>query len=650
MNDDAGINYSEELLRALFSTLSDVAFVIDEHGRYVDILAQPQKDGLLSADLITLKGKLLHDVFPRENADLFLSIVQKTIETQQNQHLEYLLPVQVGERWFEGRTAPLHIPGQNKMVIWVSRDVTERKMAFEKIRNSATSLAEAQRLAHIGNWDWDITGDAIWWSDEVYRILGFTPGEFTATYQDFLKSVHPDDREYVREALEKAVAGEISYSIDHRIVRVDGTVRIVHEEGAVIRDAAQKPVKMIGTVQDITERKQEETALLTNAHFLSESQRLGHIGSFLLDRQGVLSWSDEMYHLFGVSQDTFKPSTESLLGLIHPDDRASVQAWIASCAAGEKPDALDFRINRPDGTVRFIRGNGDAAYDDRGALAFLAGTAQDVTRDKQAEATLRQNAEELEARVQERTAELEEKTMRAEVASQAKTDFLSNMSHELRTPLNSIIGFSEILKSGDAGTLTADQNEFLGNIWTSGKHLSRTIDDMLAFADLGSNKPKLLASEFDIKEMLEEVISRHAARAAKQKIKIGTEIADEIGHVVADKHKIVQVVDHLLENAVKFTPAGGVVLVSARRTGDTAGDRKLEIAVADSGIGIAKEDMAQLFQPFKQLAAPLTKTFGGIGLGLAICKKYVEFHGGRIWCESEPGKGSTFVFTLPVTP
>ncbi len=649
MNDDAGRNYSEELLRALISTLSDIAFVIDEHGRYVEIIAQPQKDGLLAADLSALKGKLLHDVFPREKADLFLSIVQKTIETQQNQNIEYLLPVQEGERWFEGRTALLHLPGPDKMMIWGSRDITERRMAYEQIRSSAARLAEAQRLAHVGNWEWDIPGETVWWSDEVYRIIGFTPGEVTATFQEFLKNVHPDDRKYVQDKIEKALAEENSYNIEHRIVRVDGTVSIVHEEGEVIRDAARKPVKMIGTMQDITERKQAETALRTNARLLSDSQRLGHVGSFLVDKQGVISWSDEMYRIYGVSPDTFKPSLASFIGLIHPDDRAAMQAWNASCAAGEKPGSMDFRINRPDGTVRFIRGNGDAVYDDQGALAFQAGTVHDVTREKQAEEALRENARELEVKVQERTAQLEEKTIRAEVASRAKTDFLANMSHELRTPLNSIIGFSEVLKSGDAGTLTADQHEYLENIWTSGKHLSKIIDDMLAFADVGPDEPKQLVSEFAIKQMLEEVIGRHAAGAARKGIKLGTDIADGIGHVVAGKQKIVQVVDHLLENALKFTPEEGVVMVSARRTGDKAGDRKLEIAVTDSGIGIAHEDLAKLFHPFEQLAAPLTKTFGGIGLGLAICKKYVELHGGRIWCESEPGKGSTFVFTLPVT-
>lgn len=251
MSDDAGLKYSEELLRALVSTLSDTAFVIDEHGRYVEILAQPRKDSLLAADTVTLKGKLLHDVVPMENADLVLSVVQKTIELQENQHVEYLLPVQAGERWFEGRTAPLRIPGQDKTVIWVSRDITDRKQA--------------------------------------------------------------------------------------------------------------------------------ETALRTNARLLSESQRLGHVGSVLFDKQGGLSWSDEMYNVYGVSPDMFKPSLESFMGLIHPDDRAAMQAWNASCAAGEIHGSLDFRINRPDGTVRFIRGNGDVVYDDQGALAFLAGMAQDVT-------------------------------------------------------------------------------------------------------------------------------------------------------------------------------------------------------------------------------------------------------------------------------
>lgn len=153
-------------------------------------------------------------------------------------------------------------------------------------------------------------------------------------------------------------------------------------------------------VVDITARKRGEGALREKARLLSESQRLGHIGSFLYEMTGTIQWSDELYRLYGVSPDTFTPTVESFLSLIHPDDRASMQVWIVACAAGEKPDALDFRINMPDGTVRFVRGWGDAVYDDK-RLTYLAGTVLDITVQKLADEELQRYSVELERKNKE---------------------------------------------------------------------------------------------------------------------------------------------------------------------------------------------------------------------------------------------------------
>ena len=154
-------------------------------------------------------------------------------------------------------------------------------------------------------------------------------------------------------------------------------------------------------VVDITERKRGEDALREKERLLAESQRLGHIGSFLYDMTGLIKWSDELYRIYGVSPDTFTPTLESFLRLIHPDDRTAMQAWTAACMAGEKPDALDFRVNRPDGTVRFIKGWGDAVHDDENRLSYIAGMAQDITERKHAEEELQRYATELEKKNQE---------------------------------------------------------------------------------------------------------------------------------------------------------------------------------------------------------------------------------------------------------
>ena len=183
---------------------------------------------------------------------------------------------------------------------------------------------------------------------------------------------------------------------DSQIQDVRGIVHDVIFHKASLTDSQDSITVLIGVILDVTERKQMEDKLRKREYFLSESQRLGHIGSWLYDLTGPMEWSEEFYRLFGVSPDKVIPSVASLLNLIHPDDRAAMQTWIGACSAGQKPDALDFRIIKPDGTMRFIRGDGEAVHNDKSGSIYLAGSAQDITESKRAEDELRRYSSELE--------------------------------------------------------------------------------------------------------------------------------------------------------------------------------------------------------------------------------------------------------------
>lgn len=549
MKDDRAVK-SEEYLRAFASATADLAFILDENGRYVEVLAAPRKEKLLYADINALKGQLLHDVLPKKNADLFLSVIRRTIETQENQIIEYLFDVQAGERWFEGRTAPLPFPDMDKMVVWVSRDITDRKLSEEALRQSEEKhrllLANINEIVYVVRFENEdiMTAQVEFVNDKVMEIAGFQPSEFLEQSDLWFQLIHPDDVPSVIESTRM---------------------------------------------------------MISDKHAATRTYRLRKKGT------GEYLWLE----------DNIVPR-----------------------------------------------------LDKKGDIIGIFGVARDITERKRLEEALGTFSKELAARVRERTTELKEKTIQAEAATRAKSEFLSNMSHELRTPLNAIIGFSELLKSGVAGDLTDDQKEYLKDIWESGKHLNRIINEILAMTEIEPSNVVLDLSEFPLKETLENILSRFREKAERQGIKVSTDIPDDIGPIIADKQKIEQVLQNLLGNAFKFTSEGGSVRVSARKVrssefgvGSSEQERifselitqhselnrdLLEISVEDTGIGITEEDMGRLFHPFQQLAATLTKRYEGVGLGLSICKKYVELHGGRIWAESEAGKGSRFIFVVPL--
>jgi signal transduction histidine kinase len=239
--------------------------------------------------------------------------------------------------------------------------------------------------------------------------------------------------------------------------------------------------------------------------------------------------------------------------------------------------------------------------------------------------------------------EIDAKSQQLEAASRHKSEFLANMSHELRTPLNAILGFSEVLAERMFGEVNAKQAEYLQDILASGRHLLSLINDILDLSKVEAGRLELELASFSLPLALENALTLIRERATRHGITLTQTVDERVGDLVADERKVKQILLNLLSNAVKFTPEGGRVSLTAM-----AAEGMVTISVSDTGVGIAPEDQAAIFEEFRQVGRDDARKQEGTGLGLTLAKKFVELHGGRIWVESTVGQGSTFTFSLPV--
>ena len=295
-------------------------------------------------------------------------------------------------------------------------------------------------------------------------------------------------------------------------------------------------------------------------------------------------------------------------------------------------------------------------------LEFLSTVAKQVVsslENAQLVKTIRKWGEDLEKKVQERTQELEQKSQElastnlsleeavraAEVANQAKSDFLASMSHELRTPLNAIIGFSQVLADETFSKLDESEREYAKYIYESGNHLLSLINDILDLSKIEAGKMELELAPVRIKDLLEASLVMIKEKAFNHGVKLVTDIANDLEEleVMADERKLKQITFNLLSNAIKFTPDGGQITIEGKKEG-----KQLVVSVSDTGVGIAPEEQEKVFEEFYQTKDGSKTKTPGTGLGLPLTKRFVEMHGGNIWVESELGKGSTFTYTIPI--
>jgi len=453
------------------------------------------------------------------------------------------------------------------------------------------------------------------------RTLGFTLDELKA--QPFIEFVHPDDRDATIAEAARLMKGAETVSFQNRYRCKDGTYRWFVWSAAV----SVEEQLYYAVARDVTERKRAEDQLKESEERTRLIVDCAHDAYIGIDANSVIiEWNRQAEVIFGWSrQDAIgRRLTETIIPPQHRD--AHVRGMRQFHATGEGP-VLNKRVEltalHRDGhefpvelTITPLRIGDTHLFS-----AFL----HDISERKQTEATIVQAKEE------------------AERASRAKSEFLSRMSHELRTPLNAIIGFSDLLLERAVGDLTAKQAEFLGDIRDSGLHLLTLINEILDLSKIEAGRLDLYLAEADLMEVVQAAMTALQPLIEQKRLAISTVLDPRVAVVRADKVRLKQILHNLLSNAVKFTPAGGHVRVEGNQV-----NGEVELAVVDTGPGIALDDQQKLFREFVQLQSGQQSGHAGTGLGLALVRRLVELHGGRVWVESEVGKGSRFIVRLPL--
>ena len=610
--------------------------------------------------------------------------------------------------------------GTETRFVGIVRDITERKRAEEALARSERQFRDLVQTIDAIVWEADpATFQFTFVSDRAEAILGYPVAQWLAEPDFWVNHLHPADREQAVAFCVAATAEGRDHEFEYRVLAADGRVVWLRDLVRVVKDKAGRVRQLRGVMVDITARKRTEEirqALYEASREIQTSRSIeDRLAQLLrtardvlrLDRVNVLLADPDVQWLQTVASLGTEEPLEAIRVPIGPEGGGLAQAYLTQEAVlwdgrGPVPEAL--RIRPPYDSIGALRSRAFAivplvvqgrAIGALGAdrkhsrqpiepgtldlLHLFASHAAPAIEHARLYEDLRMAAKELEAKVEDRTRELQEANLgledalkQVEEASRHKSEFLANMSHELRTPLNSILGFSQFLREQTIGPLTEKQARYINHIHNSGQHLLALINDLLDLSKVEAGKLELRPEPFEVREALAAALREVQPQAEAKSLVVDLQVDEALPALTADLVRFKQILLNLLSNAVKFTPEGGRVTVTARRVvaggrgaeGQRSGGADepspqppsppaplpyLEVRVTDTGIGIKAEDMPRLFQEFVQLEATASKRHQGTGLGLALTKRLVELHGGRIWVESEgEGRGSTFTFVLPL--
>ncbi len=631
---------SKDYLDKIINSIGDPIFVKDRNHRFV--LVNDALCNLMGHIREEIIGRSDYDFFPKDQADIFWEKDEMVFQSgKENINDEKITDVRNIVRDITTKKTLYTDNAGNQFIVGIIRDITERKKAEDALRETRNYLENLFDYANVPVVVWDPSFRITRFNHAFEHLTGYTVKEMKGQRLDILFPELSKDASF--NEIEHTPDGECWESVEIPILRKDGDTRLVLWNSANIYSEDGKTIlATMAQGTDITERKRAEEELKR-----SEAKNRSLLDAipdmiFLIGKDGTfLDYKAADASQLYVAPEAFMDKNiqdvmpaDIVLQAMHHMEQArktgDTQVFEYQLPLGSKAAHFEARIN--------------PAEDD----AFLI-LVRDITEKKKSEETLRKAKED------------------AESAMRAKSEFLANMSHEIRTPMNAVIGMTGLLLNAD---LNPDQRECVEIINSSGEALLAIINDILDYSKIEEGKRELEQQPFNLRECIESSMDLVASKAAEKGISLGYIIGDQVPQsIIGDVTRLRQILVNLLSNAVKFTEAGyvSVTVTSQQMSLQKVASQKAELqkaelqkaasqqkggrhelcfTVKDTGIGIPLEKMNRLFQSFSQIDMSTTRKYGGTGLGLAISKKLAEMMGGRIWAESEMGKGSAFHFTI----
>jgi PAS domain S-box-containing protein len=588
--------------------------------------------------------------------------------------------------------------GERTGAVAVIRDITERKKTEKELRKTKEFLEKVIETTVDGIMICDTNGYITTVNTALEKLSGLNRDHLIGEHSSILISEDQEIRKKFRENTAKLFEqGTTVY--ESALKRSDGKHVEVEYTISLIKNETGDYIAGVAVLRDVSDRNKAERESRESKEFLEDIFKTSVDGMIITDHQGIITMVNVSAEtILGYSRDELIGKSTSMLNPVgkHYEDHA--MQYLTDLFAKGSVTAFEFTWLKKDGNSIDVEVNAALLKDTDDTITGSIASIRDITERKHHQEELNTAYEELETRVKERTAALNRSNKQlkseikerelidkklfeakeiAEYASKAKSEFLANMSHEFRTPLNHIIGFTELVVDKNFGDLNETQDEYLNDVLDSSKHLLALINDILDLSKVEAGKMELALSDVNPTALAKNSLIMFKEKAFKHGIALSADVDSIPETITADARKLKQIIYNLLSNAMKFTPDGGQVRLSARivdciirpglRWGDpedlqiiedqinvdesagAACKRCVEFSVSDTGVGIGKENQERIFTPFEQVDGSASRKYQGTGLGLSLTKKLVELHGGSIWVKSEgEGKGSTFSFSIPV--
>lgn len=613
----ADLKDSQEKLSNVLKNADAVIFQLDETGLILLYEGKAiSKTGRKSGEYV---GQYIYDIY-KENEKI-LENVKKALGGG-----TVIFEAEIEGVIFEVNFSPFIVSdGKNHGGIVIATDITQRKKMELELVKTQERLLEAQEIAQMGNWEYDIFTSKLFWSEELFIILGHTPQEFVPTMDIFKNYIHPDDKIMIENHI-NTINNNRESTVEFRILKNNDGIHWIREKAKHVYSPSGTFIRIHGVVQDITKHKLDEAKLRESEEKYKGLAFNVPVGIISYDVTGNITYINPMALNILGSQ-----STETTLAINLFTFPLLIEYEISEefkkCIETGKLITIEKPYISKWGKCVYCRLIITPIRDETGLISGAVAIIEDFTDRKSMELELQQAKE------------------FAELSNRAKSDFLANMSHEIRTPMNGIIGMTDLTLYTE---LSQQQRNNLEIVKSSSLSLLRIINDILDYSKIEAGKIEIENKPFSIRNAIDETVSFLKVEAIKKSLYVSTNISNDIPNsLIGDSFRIRQILSNLIGNALKFTETG-VVLVSAEIIEKVEDTLKIKITVSDTGIGIAKENLEKIFGSFSQADSSITRKYGGTGLGLAISKKLSELMGGKIDVKSDQGKGSKFSFSVIV--